>query len=341
MNILLVGDFTYRIYAPAFEIGFIKLGHNVYTIKYNDYLYGNSKLGVFISRIQNRYHYGVKMFAYNRDIIKAVENNKIDFVFLYRCYHVWPSTIKKIQKKGCFIFTYNNDDPFSGVPSRNYYRYFYKSIKLANYNFVYRKKNYNDYKRIGAKCPTVLLPYFMEDTNFYEVCNKDIEVSYLGHFEQDGRDESLMALIKAGIPVEIYSTSYWERSKYFKSLIPYIKPGVSGLEYNHNINRSKISLAFLSKTNNDTYTRRCFEIPAAKTLMLSEYTEDLAKMFPPDECAVYFKSDKELVEKVKYLLSNVSEIERISENGYRRLMELGCTEVDRCNEIIKVFEDEN
>ena len=94
---------------------------------------------------------------------------------------------------------------------------------------------------------------------------------------------------------------------------------------------------FLSKLNSDTYTRRCFEIPATQTLMLSEYTDDLNEMFPSDKCAVYFTTPEELVVKCKYLLSHPNEIKQIAENGYKRLKELGGSEIDRCRQIIETY----
>ena len=116
-----------------------------------------------------------------------------------------------------------------------------------------------------------------------------------------------------------------------------IKQGKRGTDYNHTINQCEIAIVFLSKLNSDTYTRRCFEIPATKTLMLSEYTEDLDKMFPSDECAVYFKTPVEMVEKSRYLLSQPEEIKRIAENGYQRLKVLGGSEVDRCRQIVETY----
>lgn len=71
--------------------------------------------------------------------------------------------------------------------------------------------------------------------------------------------------------------------------------------------------------------------------MLSEYTEDLDKMFPSDECAVYFKTPVEMVEKSRYLLSQPEEIKRIAENGYQRLKVLGGSEVDRCRQIVETY----
>ena len=73
--------------------------------------------------------------------------------------------------------------------------------------------------------------------------------------------------------------------------------------------------------------------------MLSAYTDDMDKMFPEDECAVYFRNEEELVAKASYLLKHSEVINRIAKNGYKRLNELGGSEVDRCREIVQLYLD--
>ena len=335
MKILLVGSFTHPMYAPAFESGFQELGHEVITVQYEDYLYGNGRLNSILTRIQNRFHIGYKLYSYNNDIFRKADKNKVDFIFLYRCYNIWPSTIRKLKEKGAFVITYNNDDPFSGIPNLGFYRNFHKILKMSDINYVYRKKNIADYESIGAKNIKVLLPYYIAKNNFKEDCEDNIPVAFLGHFENDGRDKYIKALIDANVPVTVFNGSDWDQAPLYDDIKMCIKEGKRGTEYNHTINECQIALVFLSKLNSDTYTRRCFEIPATKTLMLSEYTDDLNQMFPSGECAVYFRSTEELVEKCKYLLSHPEKIKQIAENGYNRLKELGGSEIDRCREIIK------
>ncbi len=65
---------------------------------------------------------------------------------------------------------------------------------------------------------------------------------------------------------------------------------------------AKVALCFLSTLNQDTYTRRNFQIPAMKTAMLCQYTDDLASLFKPDLEAVYFSSKVELLNKLKILI---------------------------------------
>lgn len=337
MRILLVGSFNHPMYAPAFESGFKKLGHDVVSIDYQKYLYGNGRIGQFATKVQSRFHIGYKLKDYNNDILKEAESFNPDFIFLYRCYNIWPRTIKKLKTNGKFVITYNNDDPFSGIPGMGFYRNFKANIKLSDLNFVYRKKNINDYKGIGAKGINVLLPYYIEKSNYFIPGEDTIPIAFLGHFENDGRDAYIKALVDANMPIKVFNGSDWEKAPLYADIKGAVFPGKRGAEYNKTLNECQIALIFLSKINSDTYTRRCFEIPATKTLMLCEYTEDMDRMFPADECAVYYRSKEELEQKCRELLSHPEKIKKIAENGYNRLKEIGGSEVDRCRQILEIF----
>ncbi len=60
----------------------------------------------------------------------------------------------------------------------------------------------------------------------------------------------------------------------------------------------------MSKRNNDEYTRRCFEIPACGTMMLSEETATLKVLYLEDEEIVFFDTPQSLLDKVKYFLKD-------------------------------------
>ena len=161
MKILLIGSYRYEFYAPAFSRGFRQLGCEVIDLPYDDYHFkGDGKLVHLLNTIQDRYHYGVKMRKYNKDIIKTVNEAKPDMVFLYRCYHIYNSTLKAIKDK-TIIMSYNNDDPFSAVPSQFYYRYHIANTHFCHINYVYRKKNIDDYAKLGVTNTEVLLPYYL------------------------------------------------------------------------------------------------------------------------------------------------------------------------------------
>lgn len=334
MKIVLIGSYHYKMYASAFYNAWQSMGHEVYKIDYDNYLLPSTNLICkFHNRFQNRFHYGIGVRAYNKKIISEVINFKPDFVFLYRCYHVWPETVKEISKYTMCI-SYNNDDPFSGIPSANYYRYFLKTLRYCSINYVYRVKNIVDYETIGIHKAKVLMPYYIRNDNYHISLTKDIPLAFIGHYENDGRDLLVLKLKEAGLPIRVYGGSLWNESPIYDKISDVIRLPKVNEEYNITINRIQIALVFLSKINHDTYTRRCFEIPITKTLMLCEYTDDLNTLYPENDCAVYFRTAEELIDKVTYLLANPDEVKRIAENAYNRIMQLGASEFSRCQQVI-------
>lgn len=337
MKILLVGSFRFEMYAPAFAYGFRQLGHEVVEIDYELYhLKGENPMASLHNRLQDRYHYGLMMSRYNLAVIDTVERDNPEIVFLYRCYHIYNSTLKAIKGKAV-VMSYNNDDPFSGVPSKNFYRYHIANACICDLNYVYRKKNQDDYAALGIKNTKVLLPYYQSRVNVPIKCKKDIEIAFVGHYEQDGRDSMIKRLKDEGIPIHLYGGDLWKKSPCFAELSEVFYGEVKGEAYNQLLNRVRILLVFFSKHNHDTYTRRCFEIPAIKGVMLSEYTDDMNRLYPENECALYFRNAEELVNKARWILSNPNEQIRLAENAYHRVKELGGSETDRCSEIIEDY----
>jgi spore maturation protein CgeB len=338
MKIIVIGQFDLEVYAKAYYSAFKELGHEVEAIDYYSFwLKGKSKFCQIYNRIQKRYYIGHSMFLYNMAIKKKVKEMKPDLVFIYRGLNVFPSTVRKIRKQ-TMVFSYNNDDPMSGLPSKTFYDKYLHYLKYCDMNYVYRKKNIDDLAKMGITNTAILLPNYLKKWNFHIDCVKDIPIVFLGHYEPDGRDKMIERLMDEGLPISLYGDYVWkEDCPIYDKLKSIMHPLAIGEKYNEIINRSQIILVFLSKRNADTYTRRCFEIPATKNLMLCEYTDDMNAMFPENKAAVYFRNDDELVEKCTYLLANPKEIERIAENGYKRLHEIGGSEIDRANEILQAY----
>src|SRR5207245_5920225 len=71
--------------------------------------------------------------------------------------------------------------------------------------------------------------------------------------------------------------------------------------------------------NRDTYTRRCFEIPATRTLMLSEYSDDLAGLFSEGAEAEFFRDRDEMIDKISKYVCDPPTLRSVSEAGYRRV----------------------
>ena len=355
MKILIVADWHGDIYAQAFYDGFKKLRDDVFKFSWKEYFHhyqyasryetDNNRLKSFYYRSQNKFLIGPVLWKMNKDLLQQCEEIKPDLVFIYRGTHIYPATIKTIKNKfACKVFGYNNDDPFSDEYANYVWRYYKKSIPYYDHIFSYRWKNIDDYKAMRYDSVSLLRSYYLKDKNCH-IENLPIDkykhdVMFIGHFENDDRDEVIKLLVENSVNVKLYGTE-WENSQYYDFFIEKlgkIEPVYN--DYNLALNSAKIALVFLSKLNNDTYTRRCFEIPATKTMMMAEYTDDLNSMFEEGEEAEYFKNKEELLKKIQYYLSHEDELNTIGENGYKRLLNDGHEVVDRCQEILKVYNEQ-
>jgi len=354
MKILIAADWHGDIYAQAFYDGFKHFSDDVFKFSWKEYFHhyqysrryetDNNRLKSLYYRSQNKFLIGPVLWKINKDLIQQCEEIKPDLVFIYRGTHIYPATIEKLKEKlGCKVFGYNNDDPFSDEYADYVWRYYKKSISYYDHIFSYRWKNFEDYKAIEYDKVSLLRSYYLKDKNFCiespSVSNYKCDVIFIGHFEDDGRDEAIKLLFENGIDVKLYGTG-WEKSGYYDYLIEkmgIIKPLYD--DYNLALNSAKIALVFLSKLNNDTYTRRCFEIPATKTMMMAEHTDDLNTLFEEGKDAEYFKNKEELLQKVMFYLAHPKQISEIGQSGYDRLLYDGHEVVNRCREILRVYNE--
>jgi spore maturation protein CgeB len=331
-KILVVGDFIAKIHEPAIVSALRMKNNDVEGFSYSLYYRDNTWLSSKITNFQIKFCFGPLIRKINRDLIQFVNSNNFDLVFFYRPRFIDLKVLCLI-KKDSFVYFFNNDDPFSLKYPKWYWRKYLNGLKYCDHIFSYRPKNILDYHVLGYKNVTLFPPYFISTENFPLALAKDIDVVFIGHFEDDGRDEWLKFLIDNGIQLKIYGPE-WRKSRhynYFSSMMGDISPIKE--TYNYTLNISRIALVFLSNLNCDTYTRRCFEITATKTFMLSIYSDDLAELFEPGIHADYFKTKDELLKKVIYYLDNIDLRESIALAGYKRVIEDGHSVVNRINTI--------
>lgn len=328
MNVMIVGAWTWPQYEEAFTSGLRDNGVEVSALATSNFFNG------FWGRIQLVVPLpGPALLSLNRAVVDAVKNQRPDLVLFWRSTHILPKTIKQIATMGVQTASYNNDDPFgpkanSKVPWHHYimWHWYIKCLPLFNYNFFYRKINCIEAKEHGAGHTDVLLPYFMPrqdrpaELTPAELQRYETDVVFVGHYEPDGREGAIRALISAGIRVKLWGGHYWSRAvlgDLYDRLEPILP--AEGDAYRKALCGGKVCLCFLSKLNRDTYTRRCFEIPACGKVMLAERTDDLMQFFKEDQEACFFSSPEELVRKAQWLIFNPDIRERIAQSGLRRV----------------------
>lgn len=342
-KILIIGDWNYDIYEYALERGFKKEKWEVTRFEYGKEFSGKNLLSKIYLKLEDKFRFGIVNYRINFKLKYKIEKERPDLIFLYRTAHIDTNILKKLKEKiGFKIFIYNNDDPFSKKYKSYVWKKYFKLLSISDIIFSYREKNIMDYNKKGYYNCKILLPYYLDDKNYCIDVKKEIDILFIGHFENDGRDKYIEILIENKIKFKLYGTG-WDQSEIYDKI--YQNHGIIypiyGDEYNLEINKSKIALIFLSKINNDKYTRRNFEIPAAKIFALSEYTEELANIiFLEGKNIECFKNKKEFLHKIKYYLKNKIEREKIAENGFKEVS-LKHSNLSRAKEIIKIYNDIN
>ncbi len=328
MKIIIVGDWRWPQYEDAFATGLKELGHEV--VKFSVSTYFKGVLGKYQNALPIP---GPALVRLNRELLCFIKAEAPGLTLAWRCTHVLPSTIKRINKLGTVTVSYNNDDPFGPethgeVPWHHHFLWYWyiKSLKHFRFNFFYRQRNIAEAKSHGVTHADVLMPYFRPWQDRPITLNKEeniafgCDVVFVGHYEPDNRERYLRALVDAGLSVKLYGGGYWTKQvlgdlyNYFAPIEP-----AEGEDYTKALCGAKVCLAFLSELNRDTYTRRCFEIPACGRVMLAERTDDLLKMFVEDVEACFFSSKEELVSKAKWLVENPDIANQIAEAGNRRV----------------------
>jgi spore maturation protein CgeB len=344
MRILIAGDWQYGIYEQAFADALARQGHEVVAYRWGDVFAGTSGLVQLTFPLP-----GPALLRLNRALLTAATGSRPDVVLVWRGTHVLPATLERVRAEtGAAIVTYNNDDPYGGsqggaVRWRQVFKWHWynKSHAVADLSLVYRPVNLGEVRAGGARRAAVMPPYFIPDKDRSVVLrDADVErfgcdVVFVGHYEPDGRERYLKALVDAGLHVRLFGGRYWtpavlgETAAYFGTVHE-----AHGDDYAKALCGARMCLCFLSRLNRDTYTRRCFEIPASGSLLLSERTADLQWFFREDEEAVFFSSVDELVMKARWLKAHPDDARRIAAAGMRRVHADGHSVNDRARGFI-------
>ncbi len=285
-------------------------------------------------RIQYRLRLGPAVWRVNRRLLRVARHYKPDIVWFYNVQLIAPDVVTKLRRAlpAATFVQYANDNPFSAAARLGLWRHYLNSIPLFDIHFSYRHNNFADYQRHGVKSAHLLRAYFIPEVDHPELPT-DIperfkcDVVFAGHYEDDGRVEMLEAICEAGHKLNLFGGG-WDaalpklrtdsplRAKY--SICPATKAN-----YRYAICGAKVALCFLSTLNHDTYTRRSFQIPAMKTAMLSQYTEDLAALYVPDVEVVFFKDKENLLIKLNTLLADDAWRESVAAAGYAKVYAAG------------------
>ena len=322
-KIILVGQWTFSHMEDIFSKNLVQSGFNV--IPFATELDRHSNLYQLIpSSWTTR--------TLNQRLLELTKQEVPQFIFFWNTTHVSEKTYSLIKNMGVKIITYSNDDPYSKenkiYKSMFLWRLFLKSLKFSDFHFVYRPLNIIESQKYTTAPVNLLLPYFIPNL-IDSICIQENDTTlfsndiiFIGHYEDDKRAEYLEAIYDQGYQIKLYGTGWGHAPQSLQRKTGEVQP-LFEEKYYKALKLAKICLAFFSKGNRDTFTRRCFEIPAADSLLLCERTEFMQSIFVEDQEAVFFSSKKEMLDKINWLLSNPSIRDTIAIAGKARAVSDG------------------
>jgi hypothetical protein len=158
-------------------------------------------------------------------------------------------------------------------------------------------------------------------------------VVFAGHYEADGRLPYIERIAASDIDFRLFGTG-WERVSQTGPLRRFHPVRrLNGDTYAKGVCAAKIALCFLSTLNRDTYTRRCFEIPAMGTMLLAQRTQDLETLFVPGVEADFFSSTDEMMHKIRHYLAHPELRQSVASAGLRKVHEAGHDVLSRMRQV--------
>jgi len=278
----------------------------------------------------------------NRDILRSLRSRPSGILWIDKGLTIRPGTLRSARKcsPGIVIVSFSADDMANPQNQSRYYLH-----GLSRYDLVVTTKSPNkaELADMGAQRvvhidngydPKTHRPITVTDQ---EKAEFGADVSFVGGYEK-ARAESLCRLASQGISVRVWGNRWHLMRERPPNLVIEERP-VFGDDYARVLCASKINLAFLRKINRDTQTTRTMEIPACGAFMLAERTDDHLRLFKENEEAAFFRSDKEMVSKIRHYLASGEERVRIARAGLRRCIESGYSNRDRLAHVLQLCED--
>lgn len=342
-SFLVVGDFLWPWYQEACCNSLESLGHRVTRFsffRYFRFFPSQNSEPVFHSvfhYLQYKFQLGPTFLRLYFDLIICFVQLKPTYIWLYNVHIISPFILRILRclSPTTVFLSYTNDNAFSNHSSRLLWKKYLSSLHLIDVHFVYRHSNISDLLRRNIPFSTIhlLRSYFIPECD-YPTSISDIPPSFLtdivfaGHYEDDGRLQALEAVASLGFKLRIYGAGW---STPFESLPPSsplrdhplpIKPAI-GDAYRYAICGAKIAICFLSTLNEDTYTRRCFQIPAMGIPLVCQYSDDLADLFSENKEYFFFRDASQLCAQILKLMSSSSLRAQVADAAYLRVYKSG------------------
>lgn len=311
-TIVLVGAFAHDknqySYATSFYNALVKIGFTVHPFNYRathipflkTYLFSHTRPFAFLQK---------KLC--NHALIRFVLKIKPDMLFILKGELITSKTLTKIKAQcHCHIINFYPDNPFT-LWNGNSNADVLKSLPL--YSCFPSWSPILAPALLCSGCSHVCsFPFAFDAALFQPLPTQDTaaenlyDVCFIGTWESE-REEWLTYILQQlpQLRLAIWGNR-WNFLKKTSILNAAVKgEAMYGKKMLETFRSSKIILNFIRKQNQDAHNMRTFEVCASGNFLLTQYTKQQAEtFFTENKSIACFTSKQDLVEKIKFFLSN-------------------------------------
>ena len=271
---------------------------------------GAIKFRNLLAKIESRFGTGPLSLLINTSLLIHILFRRPSFVFIYSNNNLSAFLLKLLRRTfGFRMLLFHNDSPFC-MPKHTCMSRYWSIANVSDLILVYRK---SDIPRYPSGFQSKLIPFepFSSDTPYPSTEASFLyPIGFIGHYEDDGRLDCILHLARQ-YPGNVYlhGGGWSEHVSILKNagvMTTNSYQTLSHADYKSILCSTRISLCFLSSANSDTLTRRVFEIPLSRSLLVSEFSEDIVCLYG-DSVPYFNKSDPcSLVAAIKTLIGDPS-----------------------------------
>jgi hypothetical protein len=304
-----------------------ELGNVILPFEQEPYLH-RASLRQPMRALRGKFYEQEVVAQFNRDLLAAILRARPDVAWLEWPLLVRSETIAQLSGRlpGCKLVSFQDDNPFGLRPGEQQrWELFLEAIPQYDLHFVKRESDVTELKRRGARSVRIFRHGFYRSL-FRPIPQEEVsaglrnDVSFVGTPLDHRKAVVADLLVRHKVPLRIYG-GRWNRTLIYHRRRESFRPPALGENYVRVICGSRISLGFVSSSNQDEYTMRTFEIPACKGFFLAERTPAHQRLFEEGKEAEFFSSTEECADKIQFYLKAESERARIAEQGYRRCLQ--------------------
>jgi hypothetical protein len=274
-------------------------------------------------------HRPLRLGEFSRDVVEAVRTWRPDVVLTTGIAPLTERALGHIGRAGAKRLNFSTDDPWNPAHRAPW---FLRALPAYDIVFSPRSANLDDLRRAGV--PRVEYVPFGYSPGTHrpdagltaeERERFDADVMLAGGADAE-RVELVTPLIQAGFSVALYG-GYWTR---FAATRRHGRGVLDERELRKATAAARVCLGLVRRANRDGHSMRTFEVPAMRGCFLPERTADHVSLFGPEgETVLYFDNRTDLVGKVRRLLADAGERERIAARAHDVVTRGGHTYADR------------